>query len=127
MSDNPGAAAAALAEPVVEKAPAGQATTVPGTVQARVDPASEPAANAPDWIKDWAPEDIGIVEKKAWKSPQDLFKSYRELEKTLGQDKVVLPKDGADAKEWDAVYNKLGRPDTPDKYTAPQGADEGMF
>jgi hypothetical protein len=127
MIDNPGAAAATLAEPVQSPATPGQPAAVPGSVTQRVDPVDVPAANAPDWVKDWSPEDVGIVEKKAWKSPQDLYKSYRELERMMGQDKVVLPKDGADPKEWDAVYNKLGRPDTADKYTPPEGADAGMF
>lgn len=125
MSDNQGTSALA-GEPAA--ATATQPTTaVPGSVTQRIDPTEQPASNSPDWIKDWAPEDQGIVEKKAWKSPQDLYKSYRELEKTLGQDKIVLPKDGADPKEWDPVYSKLGRPDTADSYKVPEGADEKVF
>ena len=128
MIDNPGAAAATLVDPnPVQTTTTTQPAAVPGEVKARVDPGSEPAPAAPEWVKDWAPEDVGIVEKKAWKSPQDLYKSYRELEKMMGKDKVVLPADGADPKEWDAVYSKLGRPDSPDKYAAPKDADATMF
>lgn len=83
--------------------------------------------SAIEWVKDWPAADAGIVEKKGYRTPADLFKAYRELESKLGQDKIVLPKDGADSKEWDAVYGKLGRPDSADKYVMPQGSDEAMF
>lgn len=48
----------------------------------------------------------------------DLAKSYVSAAKMVGLDKnVILPIPRDDSPEaWDAVYNKLGRPDTPDKY-----------
>jgi hypothetical protein len=61
-----------------------------------------------------------------FKSPADLAKSYLEVQKLVGS-KVSLP--GADAKpeEWDAFYNKVGRPEkiTDYKYDAPK-LPEGM-
>lgn len=83
--------------------------------------------SAIDWVREWDAADAGIVEKRGWKTPHDLFKSYSELQKTLSNDKIVLPKDGADPKEWDAVFNRLGRPESPDKYVMPEGADESMW
>lgn len=65
-----------------------------------------------------------------FKSPGDLAKSYLELEKMPS---LRLPKDGADEKEWEPIYTKLGRPESPDKYefkrpTLPEGStyDEAL-
>lgn len=92
---------------------------------APVAPPGQPSA--PDWTKGWDAADVGTVEKRGWRTPQDLYKSYSELQKTLSHDKIVLPKDGADVKEWDAVFNRLGRPEAADKYTMPKGSDEAFF
>jgi hypothetical protein len=62
------------------------------------------------------PELLDFHSKRAdgWKSPADVLKSYRELEqKATWSDAVRLPKEGADPKAWDEVWNKLGRPATP--------------
>jgi hypothetical protein len=134
MSDNAtvGAAAALLggsdpAPAATPNAPAATPTGLTG-VQPRADAGGlQPDIQLPEWVKDWEPEDRGIIEKKGWKDPKDLYKSYRELERTLGHDKIVLPKDDADPKAWDGVYNKLGRPESPDKYIAPKDADPEMF
>lgn len=50
--------------------------------------------------------------------------SYRNAEKLLGGEKLVLPKDATDQAGWDALYNKLGRPEKPDGYKIP--LPEGM-
>lgn len=51
-------------------------------------------------------------------SVADLAKSYVSAAKMVGLDKnALLPIPRDDSKEaWDAVYNKLGRPETPDAY-----------
>ena len=51
---------------------------------------------------------------------QTLVKNYINAQKAIGKKGVILPseKDGDDA--WDKVYEQLGRPEAPDKYTAPQ-------
>lgn len=76
------------------------------------------------------PEDVrGLVETKGWQSPVDAIQSYTNLEKFLGADKagrgLVLPKDDAGPEEWSQVYDRLGRPKSPDQYQLPipQGAD----
>ena len=99
-------------------------TTTPdtGATQTHVQAAAPPASA--EWTKDWAPEDAGAVEKKGWKSPADLFKSYREMEKKFSSDnKIPLPKDENDTAAYDAILARLGRPDSPDKYQFGKDAD----
>lgn len=124
MADNTGAAAAALAG-----GDTGGAPTDPGSGGAPAAGATSAAApgTAPEWAKDWPAEDVGYLEKKGLSDPKKLYDSYRNLERTLSSDKITLPKEGADPKEWDQVWSKLGRPDTPDQYAAPEGADPEMF
>jgi hypothetical protein len=70
------------------------------------------------------PEEVrGLVQTKGWQSPVDAIQSYTNLEKFLGADKagrgLVLPKDDASADEWSQVYDRLGRPKSPDEYKLP--------
>jgi hypothetical protein len=70
------------------------------------------------------PEDVrGLVQTKGWQSPVDAIQSYTNLEKFLGADKagrgLVLPKDDAGPDEWSQVYDRLGRPKSPDEYKLP--------
>lgn len=77
-----------------------------------------------------APEYRSVIETKGFHkdapTPQAIVermaKSYGELEKTVGLDKIALPPVGADGKpDWskgDAVFKALGRPDTAEGYTA---------
>ena len=84
------------------------------------------------WYSEFPEEVRGLVETKGWKTPVDAIQSYTNLEKFLGADKagrgVVLPKDDAAAEEWSQVYDKLGRPQSPEDYKlpVPEGAD-GAF
>lgn len=111
---------------------AGQGGTAVATPQAPAAPAA-PAAPSPsyDWKTAGLDEStLALVEQRQWKNPADLATSYRNLEKLTGvpADQLVkLPK-GNDPKEWDAVYGKLGRPESPDKYVVkvPDG-DKGEF
>lgn len=110
---NEPAAAPAAAAPA---APAAQPT------------AAAPAAPAVAWLPDADPELIGHVQNAAWQGPADAVRSHRELQKLLGADRagrtVVVPTND-DAKDWGAVFDKLGRPQTPDGYklAVPEGAD----
>jgi hypothetical protein len=51
-----------------------------------------------------------------FKSPNDLFKSYKNLEKLVGADKVVKPGKNATPEQWNEFYKALGRPDSPEGY-----------
>lgn len=56
------------------------------------------------------------VETKGWKGPEEVARSYFELEKKVGAKGVVIPKDDAPTDEFDRFYNELGRPESADKY-----------
>ena len=46
-----------------------------------------------------------------------LAKSYINAVSMIGTDKIPLPGKTATDEQWNEVYNKLGRPESPDKYT----------
>ena len=45
-----------------------------------------------------------------------LAKSYINATRMIGQDKVAVPNKNSTEDQWNEVYSKLGRPETPDKY-----------
>lgn len=65
------------------------------------------------WLGDLA--DNPSLEKFKEKEPQDLAKSYAELQKLVGHEKIVLPKE-EDSELWNDVWSRLGRPETTDGY-----------
>jgi len=79
----------------------------------------ENPSNPRDAFISMLPEDLrgeGVFANH--QSVADLAKSYVSAAKMVGLDKnALLPIPRDDSKEaWDAVYNKLGRPETPDAY-----------
>jgi len=46
-----------------------------------------------------------------------LAKSYINATKMIGQDKVAVPNKNSTEDQWNEVYDKLGRPESPDKYS----------
>ena len=54
-------------------------------------------------------EEQAYLDNKGFKSPADLLRSYRELERAFSS-KVTLPKDG-DKKGLDKLYSRLGMPE----------------
>lgn len=120
----PASSSAALAAaPAAPAAPTGTQVTTP--------PAAAPAP-APSWLEGADETTVGYVQNKGWNDPKQVLDGYRNLEKLLGADKannsVILPKEGADPKEWAAVYDRLGRPSEPTGYKVelPQGGDKAM-
>jgi hypothetical protein len=60
-----------------------------------------------------------LMSKKGWKSVDDIAKGYTEIEKFAGVPKerqFTWPKDDKDEEGFNALYNKLGRPEKPDAY-----------
>ena len=57
-------------------------------------------------------DDFSYIDKKGFKTPQDLLKSYRELERAYSS-KVSIPKDG-DKEGFSKLYMKLGMPQDKD-------------
>lgn len=84
-------------------------------------PAPTPTPPAPtDW-RTSIPEDIrNEPSLSTIKDIPSLAKSYVNAQRLIGADKVVVPKPGAPQAQWDEFYNKIGRPDVPDKYELPK-------
>lgn len=87
-------------------------------------PASTPAsvpASSPAWYAGFSDPSLTASVKK-FNNPESLAKSYTELEKSA----VFLPKDNS-REGWEKVWNRLGRPETPEGYklAAPK-MPEGM-
>ena len=71
-----------------------------------------------------------VIEAKGWQSNADVLKSYVNLERQVGADKVVLPSEGTDLAEWEG-WQKLGTPESAEDYqlAAPEGFenyDQGL-
>jgi len=93
-----------------------------------------PAAGTSNWydsiqdtqIKEWA-------SVKGLKSPEAAAQTAWHLEKLLGADKagrgVIWPKDETDVDGWSGIYNKLGRPESPDGYglSVEEGQDDSFL
>jgi hypothetical protein len=76
-------------------------------------PTTPPSNQPPSWTDGLSPELKNVVETKGYKSPADVVNAYVNAEKLIGVDKIPVPKDGI----WDATARqKLGVPETPDKY-----------
>ncbi|MFP4476807.1 MAG: hypothetical protein ACLFOY_14710 [Desulfatibacillaceae bacterium] len=48
-----------------------------------------------------------------------LAKGYVHAQRMVGRDKIAVPREGETA-QWEAVYNRLGRPEAPDGYELPE-------
>lgn len=81
----------------------------------------DPEGGAVDWksrITDEGLKSHASLEK--FKTEQDLFKSYVNLEKLVGKEKLPVPTDKDGKEIWDAVYSRLGRPESPKQYKLPE-------
>jgi hypothetical protein len=67
------------------------------------------------------------VEKKGYKSVEDLAKAAVNQESIIGAS-VKRPADDAPPAEWDKFYSKVGRPEKPDAYELkrPEGLPEDL-
>lgn len=81
-----------------------------------------PSAEGPDWTSGLSEEQRSLLETKGWKGPGAVLESYRHLEKLVGRDKIAIPKAG-DHEAWNAVYDRLGRPESAEGYeiAVPEG------
>jgi hypothetical protein len=52
-----------------------------------------------------------------------LAKSYINATRMIGQDKVAVPNNNSTDDQWNEVYDKLGRPESPDKYKLEANSD----
>ena len=67
-----------------------------------------------NWIDSFSEADKKMISDKGWKSPQDMFKSYQEVEK-FASNKISIPK-ADDVEAWKKLDAKLGCPETIEGY-----------
>ncbi len=82
-------------------------------------------APSPTAWKDELPEDIRSAESLgSINTVEDLAKSYIHGQQALGNNVAIPPKDAGD-EQWNAFFNKVGRPEAADKYELPtvEGAE----
>lgn len=101
-----------------------------GGAPAGVQPTGQPSPNSV-WSASFDEDTRAYVSNKGWKEPTDMLTSYRNLERFAGgaKDLLEMPGDGADQTAMDAFYNRLGRPESPDKYglEIPTGGDPELL
>lgn len=109
MNDQPGSGAASLlGNPPAPPADPGASNPPPVT---------HPPAASPSWLDSIQdPETKTWAQGKGWKEVPDIVRSYQNLEKHLGGEKIPMPKDANDAEGWDRLFKAAGRPDDPDAY-----------
>lgn len=82
------------------------------------------------WTSNLDEQTHEYVQAKGWQDPNDLLKSYQNLEKFAGGSKniVELPGEDADDDTLGNFFSKLGRPESPDQYglEVPENADEDV-
>jgi hypothetical protein len=86
-----------------------------------------PAAATTSW-KDSLPDDLKSNSTlDRFDTSEGIVRSYLNLEKLIGTEKVPVPKEG-DNEGWDRYYKASGRPEKPDEYgfAKPEQLPEGM-
>jgi hypothetical protein len=93
-------------------------------------PNNPPAFDMGAFTAALSPENQALFADRKWADPNGPFDSYRNLEKLTGAgpDKLIrLPEK---PEEFEAVYNKLGRPEKPELYgfdKVPEGFDPAKY
>jgi hypothetical protein len=86
-----------------------------------------PSTTDPGSWKDAVPKELrfnegGVDALGKFESPDQVAKSYLELQKTMGS-RVKLPSEESTPEELSSFYQRLGRPEKPDGYTLPEGTE----
>jgi hypothetical protein len=88
-------------------------------IQTQQNQTSQPNSNggspAPDWRAGIDPELAKDPSLANFKSPADLAKSFVETKRMVGNS-VRIPAADAKPEEWAKFYEKVGRPESPEKY-----------
>jgi hypothetical protein len=75
----------------------------------------EPPAAQP-FHESLAEEFRGVSALQKFNDVNGLAKSYLELERLLGYEKIPMPKADAKPEEWESVWSRLGKPQKPEEY-----------
>lgn len=118
MTEGTQAAESAQNNPAVSEAGTGGGNPTSGANNA---PAGIP------WLNGATQEEVAFAQSKGWDkettAPADqIFRSYHNMQKLFGADRagntVVIPGEGADESALNSFFNRLGRPEAADKYSA---------
>ena len=91
-----------------------QTTTEAPTQETQIEQAVPTVAKS--W-KEAIPEDLrNDPNISKFTELEALAKSYVNATRMIGQDKVAVPNNNSTDDQWNEVYDKLGRPESPDKY-----------
>ena len=77
---------------------------------------SQEASPSDDWKSSLDPTYASDPSLQHIGSFDALAKSYINAQKMVGAEKVAIPGSWATEEDWNGIYNKLGRPEAPDKY-----------
>ena len=80
------------------------------------EPKTETPQTTTDWKVNLSDEIRADKSLENIKDIEGLAKSYVHAQKMVGADKIPVPNKYATDKDWDAVYEKLGRPKSADGY-----------
>ena len=98
-----------------ETVPVEQATTE--TVQPTTSVATPTAQPTSSWKDSISEEYRADPSIEKFTEIDALAKSYINATKMIGQDKIVIPTKNSTQETWEEAYTKLGRPESPEKYT----------
>jgi hypothetical protein len=102
-------------------------TQNPATVGTNTAPAAMNNGAPAPWYGQVDEATTAYITNKGWDNPVKAIESYRNLEKFAGGSKALLEIPGPDADDakMGEFYNRLGRPESPDKYDIkpPEGGD----
>jgi hypothetical protein len=100
--------------------PVEETTTTTDTPQVTQQPVTSTTAEQPTVAKSWketiSEEFRNDPNISKFTEIDALAKSYINATRMIGQDKVAVPNENSTDDQWQEVYGKLGRPESPDKY-----------
>lgn len=108
----------ATAKPTPAPAPAsGQQAPAPAAGAPQPTPPTKPPESQAPWWES-LPEGLRLESIKKFHGPDDLAKSYVELEKKLGQrpQGLVVPNEQSTPEQWAEYRKALGIPEAPEQY-----------
>lgn len=77
----------------------------------------QPEPPAPSSFQESLSEEFrGVSALQKFNDVNGLAKSYLELERLLGYEKIPMPKADAKPEEWESVWSRLGKPQKPEEY-----------
>ena len=105
-----------------ETVPVEQATTetaqpTPTATQVAVKGADTPAPQTSSWKDSISEQYRNDPNIEKFTEADALAKSYINAVKMIGQDKIAIPTNNSTQEAWDEAYNKLGRPESAEKYS----------